>query len=154
MIVETVIRTVCEHTGTLRHELLSPMSGTAVLRARDLAVLLLRERTGASSTKLGAWLKRDHTSILVRLRKARERLQHDDRFRADYDAIATAIDGRPPVVIDVATVTAPPRQAMARPALVHHDTDTPEIRRAREAFADADRQYLAALHRVHPELAP
>ncbi len=62
-------------------------------RARIACYWLLKSRLKFSSPKIGRILgRRDHTTVLSGLRRARELYEHDADWRAKYDAVVAALE--------------------------------------------------------------
>lgn len=63
-------------------------------RARFACYWLLKSRLQLSSPKIGRILgRRDHTTVLSGLRRARDLYEHDADWRAKYDAVVAVLDG-------------------------------------------------------------
>lgn len=168
MITDRVLTAVCRHGGIARAELLSPARQAPVVRARQIAALLLRERTGQSYPRIARWLQRDHTTVLHGVRQARRLKDTDPAFRALYDACNRTLDADAPAPPVLGSAPPTRRRAARRPAqkarpvpaadahtgLRHHADDSPEDRATREAFARRDRRFLAALQAEHGEPTP
>ena len=65
----------------------------AVSFARFACYWLLSERLRYSRSKIGRTLRRDHTSVISGIRRAREFYEHDADWRAKFDAAVAALDG-------------------------------------------------------------
>lgn len=63
-------------------------------RARSLAMLLIRERTGFSSKEIGSFFNRDHSTVLSNVEAAKRRVLTHAAWADHYARIVTELDGR------------------------------------------------------------
>lgn len=78
----------------LRH-LQGRKRGRAIAYPRFIAIHLARTHTRLSLTQLGERYHRDHTSILHGQRRADGLLRDNEKFRADYAAVAEILHQAP-----------------------------------------------------------
>ena len=86
---EHVIKAVCTHHGVDRAKLLSRCKKAEIVRARWSAMMMLREVECWSLPRIAGVLNRDHTTVLVGLRRAHEHMSIDAAYR---DAVARVRD--------------------------------------------------------------
>ncbi len=161
MTVETIVQAVCAACEVSPAILQGRTRVRPAVRARQLAALVLRERTGASYPRIARALGRDHTSVIAAVRTARRLIIEDDTFAAHHAAVDRYLAGLPPLPPlpklprrRRRTAKVKPAPAAAKePEIYHRPEDTPETREQRTAFARRDRRYLEALQREHPEMA-
>ncbi len=79
-------------TGVHEREILSPFREKPVVYARWSIMLTLRRR-GWSTPQIGKFLGRDHSTIVDGLRRARQRYDEHEGFRAVVDALAMRFGG-------------------------------------------------------------
>lgn len=82
-----VLTAVAEHFGIGVPDLQGPARDAYSSLARQAAMLLLRDLSGLSSTKVGERLYRDHSTVLSGQKVADERRSDDARFWQDLEEI-------------------------------------------------------------------
>lgn len=94
--VRAILSIVAEQAGMTLGELRSGRRHRGAVRARMIAVLLLRERGGFSFPQVGAYLGgRDHSTIIHAHRQALARLETDLLFRRDAVACLAEVIASP-----------------------------------------------------------
>ena len=82
-----VLTAVAEHFGIGVPDLQGPARDAYSSLARQAAMLLLRDLSGLSSTRVGECLYRDHSTVLSGQKVAEERRGGDARFWQDLEEI-------------------------------------------------------------------
>lgn len=82
-----VLQAVAEHFGIEVFDLQGPARSAHIALARQAAMLLLRDLSGLSSTKVGERLGRDHSTVLWGQKAAEERRGGDRWFWQDLEEI-------------------------------------------------------------------
>jgi len=88
-----IIDAVREAWGVSDFDLFSVGRSKELSYARFACYWLLAERLGYSRNKIGRTMKRDHSSVVSGIRRAREFYEHDADWRAKFDAVVAALDG-------------------------------------------------------------
>lgn len=92
-----IMRIVATHTGITIPEMQSEYKGQAMVRARWLAALLMRELLGYSTPQIGRQLgDRDHTTILHGIRSAKKLRETDEQFAASLETLRDQLMGTEP----------------------------------------------------------
>jgi chromosomal replication initiator protein len=91
--IHQIQNTVAEHYGISLGRMLSPVRTKYITRARHVAMWLARKKTCASLHEIGAAFDRDHTTVLVALRKVDQMMASDMSFREEVENL-TRIDDR------------------------------------------------------------
>lgn len=68
--VDVIVRAVCEELNTTIEEVMSPSHSKTAVRARRLAMHVVRIRYEWSSPEIGRYFGRDHSTVLAALRNA------------------------------------------------------------------------------------
>jgi chromosomal replication initiator protein len=91
--VYDLYRLVADHCGIEFEALVGPNRYKDQVRARQLAVMLVREVfPSASLTRLGSAMNRDHSTVLHNLEAGGRRLTTDAEFRADLEALREKVE--------------------------------------------------------------
>ncbi|SDH89974.1 helix-turn-helix domain-containing protein [Roseospirillum parvum] len=86
--IRRIIAAVSADTGVSAGDIISDRRTAALVRVRDLAVLLAREMTPASLSAIGREIgDRDHTTVIAALGRAQERLSSDPEWAARYERL-------------------------------------------------------------------
>ncbi|MDO8577518.1 MAG: helix-turn-helix domain-containing protein, partial [Candidatus Wildermuthbacteria bacterium] len=80
-----------EHFGIGVPEIQGPARDAYTSLARQAAMLLLRDLSGLSSTKVGERLYRDHSTVLWGQKTAEERRGGEPRFWQDLEEIKASL---------------------------------------------------------------
>ena len=86
-----VLTAVAEHFGIGVPDLQGPARDAYTSLARQAAMLLLRDLSGLSSTKVGERLYRDHSTVLWGQKTAEERRGGEPRFWQDLEEIKASL---------------------------------------------------------------
>ncbi len=82
--VDAVKRVVCRHFGISHKEIMSSRRMQKVVRPRQIAMYLCREKTTRSTPDIGRMFGgRDHTTVLHAIQKITELMLTDDRLAHD-----------------------------------------------------------------------
>lgn len=86
--IENIQHVVAEHFGVTRGEILSPRREAKIVKPRHIAYYLSKKLTRQPLTVIGRHFGgRDHTTILLCVRKISARLTEDEELRAVVDSI-------------------------------------------------------------------
>ncbi len=83
---------VCEVWSVKAVKLMSAERSRRIAYPRFAAFLLIRERSGVSLPQIARTFTRDHTSVMHGIRVARELLETDPAWRANYDRAQALLD--------------------------------------------------------------
>jgi chromosomal replication initiation ATPase DnaA len=89
--VETIIAAVCARMEVEERQLFGSSRRKSIAEARSLAYLLVRELTRLSFPEMGRLFKRDHTTILVGVKRAERKVQYDRWMRELYEYVRTEV---------------------------------------------------------------
>lgn len=88
-----VIRTVvAKHYGVTLEKMMTRRLYREV-RARQMAMYVMRTLLKMSLPQIGAEFKKDHTTVLHGVREVAEKIERQDGTHRDYEAIATMVQG-------------------------------------------------------------
>lgn len=92
-----VINLVAEAWETLPYVLTSPNQSRRASYPRFACYWLMYSRVNLSTTKIGHFIRRDHTTILEGIKRAKHLFDHDPDWRRRYDAVVAKLEegGRP-----------------------------------------------------------
>jgi hypothetical protein len=91
---EAIIDAVIRHYRVARRDLLSPLKVRRVVRARHVAMYLIREFLDLSLKDIGATLGgRDHTTVIYGLRRIAKKIQSDSNLASDLDSLRNQLAG-------------------------------------------------------------
>lgn len=82
---DAIVQATCEHFSVLERDLRGITRRHSVVRARKAVMALLRWRLHWSYEEIGAYLSRDHSTVLREVQKA-------DMHSSDVHAICTRLD--------------------------------------------------------------
>lgn len=83
---DTILAKVCTSFGVTRDQLRGGRGHTPVWRARWAAYYLLRKRRGLATTQIGRIMRRDHSTVIHGIERAREMMRMDRAYM--YQVIA------------------------------------------------------------------
>ena len=81
-----VVQTVCAVWNVDDYRVMSPSRKRRYVYPRNAAFLILDGRAKASSPSIGRFFRRDHSTVLHGLKTAKELLNQNAKWRANYDA--------------------------------------------------------------------
>lgn len=85
---------VAEDSGISRETMLSPARGAPVVRARQIAMYLTRERTELSLPEIArAFNRRDHTTVIHALRRLEQARSADPHLELRLERLRRVLDG-------------------------------------------------------------
>jgi chromosomal replication initiator protein len=84
----------CSVLGITRQDMLSPRRTPAVARARQLAMYVAREQTGASLTEIAREFDRDHTTVVHALRTVASKLEPGSDLAENLSRVRTTLGER------------------------------------------------------------
>jgi chromosomal replication initiator protein len=91
---EYIQRTIAERYGVSISDLLGKRRTQNIANTRQIAMYLCRRLTGCSYPEIGALFGgRDHSTVIHAFRVIDERIQVEERFRAEIDALISELDG-------------------------------------------------------------
>lgn len=94
--IETIVGHVCDAWEITRTALLSRSHGRREARPRFALYWLVSERVGLSMPRIGHLIgHRDHTTIMSGIDRAKGLHALDPDWRARYDRVLAALDGKP-----------------------------------------------------------
>ena len=102
---------VASHFGVTLGDLLGPRRPRGLTLARHVAMLIIRDRFRWSYPEIGRAFDRDHSSVLVAVRRLRQRVQTDKDLR---DVVA----GLTPPAVVAQPVYVPPYADFQQPGLL------------------------------------
>lgn len=86
--IADVISAACHYYGIPKSQFISATRAHRIAHARQVAMMLAREYTGASLTKVsGAFGGRDHTTVLHAISAVRVRCKHDPDYAATVETL-------------------------------------------------------------------
>ena len=95
--VEEIIERVAYETGLSVTEIIGPRKNARLMRARWAVSLLAKRLTTKSAVQIGrAMGGRDHSTILVQMKRGEEMLDHDPALSIMVSRIARHFDRRDP----------------------------------------------------------
>ena len=92
--VETIIEEVAARFRVSGDDILSSNRSKEFTVPRQMAIYLARELLGASTTRIGADFKRDHTPVMHACKKAEELMEEDSNFSSAVQDIRMKLGGR------------------------------------------------------------
>lgn len=93
-LISPIVEAVATAFGATAGHIVSASRRKPHCRARFACYLLASVRCKLSLNQIGKRIGRDHTSVMHGLRRARDLYDHDADWRAKYDAVVAALDGR------------------------------------------------------------
>jgi len=92
-ILSNLVEAAAEAFGVTAYQLYSARRHKPVCRARFACYWLAAVRHNLSLHQIGKPMRKDHTSVLHGIRRARDLYEHDADWRAKYDAVVALLDG-------------------------------------------------------------
>ena len=89
--IDTYCYYVCQATGITRSQLYSRKTHSDLVNARQCLYLLLADTTNLSYSEIGRQLRKDHTTIISGVNKARDKRKNNKVFAHLYNTIATML---------------------------------------------------------------
>ncbi|MCF3934332.1 hypothetical protein L1787_13025 [Acuticoccus sp. M5D2P5] len=86
------VRFAAEHFAVPVNDLLSRRRARTITRPRQIAMLVVHERTSLSLPQIGRLFDRDHTTVLHGIDRAKHLIDQSDEYLVAYDAIHHNID--------------------------------------------------------------
>lgn len=88
-----VVIATCNYFECLVRDLTGPDQHQRVVVPRQMAMMIVRERTKRTFPQIGAFFNRDHTTCIHAFYAMREKIEQDADLRKHYDNICAIIDG-------------------------------------------------------------
>jgi len=92
--LDDILRTVADYYGVEREDIVSKCQRKTMLRARHVAMYLIRTLTQHSLPEIGRSFNRYHTSVLHAVRRINTLLQSDEVLKADIDLLSAKCSSR------------------------------------------------------------
>lgn len=88
----SVVQAVCDAWNIDDWRVMSPSRESRTVYPRFAVMLILNQRTECSLPAIGNFLRRDHTTCLAGIRRARALFREDPEWRANYDHANALLD--------------------------------------------------------------
>lgn len=92
--VRKILTVAAQSIGIDVQALIAVNRRASVARARLIAMMIARERTGFSLPELGSFFNRDHSTILCGVRRAQKAVVSDTVWASHYASIMSELDGK------------------------------------------------------------
>lgn len=89
--LSAIIDFVCTHYDIAQSEILSPSRKKPICLARHVIMLLARELTTLSTPKIGGFMGRDHTTILINITRLKESCLKNEALALEIRSIVSSL---------------------------------------------------------------
>ena len=85
--IQHILDVVCEHLNVKPEDIKSKKRNEDIVIPRQIVMYLCSEYTDYSSTKIGEFLNKDHSTVLHGVQKLKDDLENDDNLKGKVEII-------------------------------------------------------------------
>lgn len=78
---EQIATAVCDVCGVTQDQMFSPQRTKSAVKARSLAMYLIRDLMNVSSPFIASFFTRDHSTVLAAINRAQKNLETSEEYR-------------------------------------------------------------------------